>query len=151
MNSRAVSRSDNITTDNMDAGKKERGFSFLLSHFFFLSTTSSRYFFLFSLLSVRPAIHPIHRGGGIHWLHQWTKSSECGRSTVAAQQVRVSVLPSASEQLDLRGPAASILLCLKTETQLTSETSWILKFNPLKPNDTYRGRTAPLTSKRCIL
>ena len=25
------------------------------------------------------------------------------------------------------------------------------KFNPLKPNDPYRGRTAPLTSKRCIL
>jgi len=24
-------------------------------------------------------------------------------------------------------------------------------FNPLKPNDTYRSRTAPLTSKRCIL
>ena len=23
--------------------------------------------------------------------------------------------------------------------------------NPLKPNDTYRGRTAPLTSNRCIL
>ena len=23
--------------------------------------------------------------------------------------------------------------------------------NPLKPNETYRGRTAPLTSKRCIL
>jgi len=23
--------------------------------------------------------------------------------------------------------------------------------NPLKPNDPYRGRTAPLTSKRCIL
>jgi hypothetical protein len=23
-------------------------------------------------------------------------------------------------------------------------------FNSLKPNDTYRGRTAPLTSKRCI-
>jgi hypothetical protein len=23
--------------------------------------------------------------------------------------------------------------------------------NPLTPNDTYRGRTAPLTSKRCIL
>jgi len=23
--------------------------------------------------------------------------------------------------------------------------------NTLKPNDTYRGRTAPLTSKRCIL
>ena len=28
--------------------------------------------------------------------------------------------------------------------------SWIL-FNPLTPNDHYRGRTAPLTSKRCIL
>jgi hypothetical protein len=24
-------------------------------------------------------------------------------------------------------------------------------FNPLKPNDFYRGRTAQLTSKRCIL
>ena len=24
-------------------------------------------------------------------------------------------------------------------------------FNPLKPNDDYSGRTAPLTSKRCIL
>ena len=24
-------------------------------------------------------------------------------------------------------------------------------FNPLTPNDSYRGRTAPLTSKRCIL
>jgi len=24
-------------------------------------------------------------------------------------------------------------------------------FNPLKPNDAYSGRTAPLTSKRCIL
>ena len=24
-------------------------------------------------------------------------------------------------------------------------------FNPLKPNDPYSGRTAPLTSKRCIL
>jgi len=23
--------------------------------------------------------------------------------------------------------------------------------NPLKPNDSYRGRTAPLTSERCIL
>ena len=25
------------------------------------------------------------------------------------------------------------------------------KFNPLTPNDDYSGRTAPLTSKRCIL
>ena len=25
------------------------------------------------------------------------------------------------------------------------------EINPLKPNDPYRGRTAPLTSKRCIL
>ena len=26
-----------------------------------------------------------------------------------------------------------------------------MHFNPLTPKDTYRGRTAPLTSKRCIL
>jgi len=25
------------------------------------------------------------------------------------------------------------------------------KIHPLKPNDPYRGRTTPLTSKRCIL
>jgi len=31
----------------------------------------------------------------------------------------------------------------------TDESRLIL--NPLKPNDPYRGRTAPLTSKRCIL
>jgi len=27
----------------------------------------------------------------------------------------------------------------------------LVKFNTLTPNDPYRGRTAPLTSKRCIL
>ena len=26
-----------------------------------------------------------------------------------------------------------------------------VSINPLTPNDPYRGRTAPLTSKRCIL
>ena len=26
-----------------------------------------------------------------------------------------------------------------------------MSFNPLTPNDPYSGRTAPLTSKRCIL
>jgi len=28
---------------------------------------------------------------------------------------------------------------------------FVAEFNPLTPNDTYRGRTASLTSKRCIL
>ena len=28
---------------------------------------------------------------------------------------------------------------------------WLLDFNPLKRNDPYSGRTAPLTSKCCIL
>ena len=32
---------------------------------------------------------------------------------------------------------------------VVSESGTIL--NPLKPNDPYRGRTAPLTSKRCII
>ena len=32
-----------------------------------------------------------------------------------------------------------------------SGTDTFLKFNPLTPNDHYRGRTAPLTTKRCIL
>ena len=29
--------------------------------------------------------------------------------------------------------------------------SIVSTFNPLTPNDDYSGRTAPLTSKRCIL
>jgi hypothetical protein len=28
---------------------------------------------------------------------------------------------------------------------------WFAELNPLTPNDHYRGRTEPLTSKRCIL
>ena len=28
---------------------------------------------------------------------------------------------------------------------------WLAPINPLTPNDPYSGRTAPLTSKRCIL
>ena len=36
--------------------------------------------------------------------------------------------------------------------RVPSHFNWTLqRFNPLKPNDPYRGRTAPLTSKRCIL
>jgi len=37
----------------------------------------------------------------------------------------------------------------KTYTYVEDTTKMV--FNPLKPNDPYRGRTAPLTSKRCIL
>ena len=38
-----------------------------------------------------------------------------------------------------------IIFILKEELRIT------LVFNPLTPNDHYSGRTAPLTSKRCIL
>ena len=40
-----------------------------------------------------------------------------------------------------------------TETVSSSRNSlWlVLEINPLTPNDHYSGRTAPLTSKRCIL
>jgi hypothetical protein len=31
----------------------------------------------------------------------------------------------------------------------SAKSFWLI--NPLKPNDTYRGRKAPLASKRCIL
>ena len=42
------------------------------------------------------------------------------------------------------GPGRSLLTMPTEQPQLQ-------QFNPLKPNDPYRGRTAPLTSKRCIL
>ena len=34
---------------------------------------------------------------------------------------------------------------------LSMRESGLKTINPLKPNNPYRGRTAPLTSKRCIL
>jgi len=39
----------------------------------------------------------------------------------------------------------------KNTTFRTRRKFEIKKFNPLTPNDDYSGRTAPLTSKRCIL
>ena len=39
---------------------------------------------------------------------------------------------------------------LLTTSEQKAVTS-LLYINPLTPNDPYRGRTAPLTSKRCIL
>ena len=41
-------------------------------------------------------------------------------------------------------------LCICTSRLLNRASSWWLD-NPLTPNDHYSGRTAPLTSKRCIL
>jgi len=38
---------------------------------------------------------------------------------------------------------------MKMDGLVVTILNWM--FNPLKPNDPYRGRTAPLTSKRCIL
>jgi len=37
------------------------------------------------------------------------------------------------------------------EEQLTEKNKVTASLNPLTPNDCYRGRTAPLTSKCCIL
>ena len=47
-----------------------------------------------------------------------------------------------------------LLLELPAETSalwLSSPHAGHKMVNPLKPNDPYRGRTAPLTSKRCTL
>ena len=35
--------------------------------------------------------------------------------------------------------------------QIWRTTAYLKVFNPLTPNDPYRGRTAPITYKRCIL
>jgi len=52
------------------------------------------------------------------------------------------------------------LTCLECKIKYTGQTRRPFKvrfqehlrdFNPLTPNDHYSGRTAPLTSKRCIL
>ena len=62
--------------------------------------------------------------------------------------------------IDARCAKFGIFLCCRMQ-----KTKWSLRelcslnrsyrenrpFNPLKPNDPYRGRTAPLISKRCIL
>ena len=43
---------------------------------------------------------------------------------------------------------ASLFLSRKADIEVKTGT---YKSNPLTPNDHYSGRTAPLTSKRCIL
>jgi len=51
---------------------------------------------------------------------------------------------------DLHGDFKRLCSCKLHETQKIGERS-IYVINPLTPNDHYGGRTAPLTSKRCIL
>jgi len=46
---------------------------------------------------------------------------------------------------------AEFLLKQPTEVYKVYTPTNELFINPLKPNDPYKGRTAPLTSKRCIL
>jgi len=41
--------------------------------------------------------------------------------------------------------------CFQTLSSTLATISELRIFNPLKPKDDYSGRTAPLTSKRCIL
>jgi len=50
--------------------------------------------------------------------------------------------------LKRRGPTISSLRYGPAEIDMLVK---LLIFNPLTPNDDYSGRTAPLTSKRCIL
>jgi hypothetical protein len=38
----------------------------------------------------------------------------------------------------------------KAEIFIYSLMDWLLQINPLAPSDPYMGRTAPLTSRRCI-
>ena len=52
----------------------------------------------------------------------------------------------------------SLTMCrhfARNKNALTAEVKcvapWMCRINPLTPNDHYSGRTAPLTSKRCIL
>ena len=43
-----------------------------------------------------------------------------------------------------------VLKVLKLQNVISWNVVWVPEINPLKPKDPYRGRTAPLTSKRCI-
>jgi len=43
------------------------------------------------------------------------------------------------------------LKLVETSETFISDVTVILALNPLTPDDPYSGRTAPLTSKRCIL
>ena len=45
----------------------------------------------------------------------------------------------------------STLVKSKNHTGAIDRNLWILAINRLTPDDPYMGRTAPLTSKRCIL
>jgi len=65
-----------------------------------------------------------------------------------------SSVPDVSQEpnaLTFNGLSVLDLETLKGGPTLCCVSSLSIHINPLKPNDHYRGRTAPLTSKHCIL
>jgi len=46
---------------------------------------------------------------------------------------------------------STTFVCNVSLSKENSERHFTVMLNPLTPNDHYSGRTAPLTSKRCIL
>ena len=69
-------------------------------------------------------------------------------------------LPHSQSYANVWAPASLSVICRRVspclilshmQTRQRNFPLGLLLFNPLTPNDHYRGRTAPLTSKRCIL
>ena len=53
--------------------------------------------------------------------------------------------------VEIRGKPHGVKVKCGGVTEDFTSISNAVNFNPLKTDDPYRGRTAPLTSKRCIL
>ena len=84
---------------------------------------------------------------------------EVGHSPAPGAYVRISgaihlLLPVSLHGVDRHNFAFTFYLCSFHSSMWEDGTAlcvYSYQLNPLKPNDAYIGRTAPLTSRRCIL
>ena len=61
------------------------------------------------------------------------------------------LLPSSLQAMVALGEGVTLKRALSSQFHDKSSVPQELLINPLMPNEDYSGRTAPLTSKRCIL
>ena len=71
------------------------------------------------------------------------QNKHCHRVTTHFQLINIIIIIIKSPNTDMRGTTVRLLHSFSFLT--------LILINRLTPNDPYMGRTAPLTSKRCIL
>ena len=77
-----------------------------------------------------------------------SRTNVSGAGPLGLQEVDTPNIPKFQDNRHLK---VTRLSALGTGYLYPPRQALVISVNPLKPNDHYSGRTAPLTSKRCIL